>query len=62
LLGQHQHLIRGRQPGRAGQAGLRHGDELGGAVLQSQRGHQRHAQRRVHLGGVLPGEHRFGTG
>ena len=55
LLGQHQHLLGGPEP-RAGEAGLRQGDELGGAVLQSQCAKQRKAQRRVHLGGVLPGD------
>ena len=62
LLGQHQHLIGGPEPGRAGEAGLREGDELVGAVLQSQRAKERKAQRGVQLGGVLPGEHRFRTG
>jgi hypothetical protein len=62
FLGQHQHLIGGSEPGRAGEAGLRYGDELGGAVLESQRANKRKTQRGVHLSGVLPGEHRFRTG
>lgn len=41
---------------------MREGDELRGAVLQGQRAEERNAQRGVQLGGVLPGEHGFGTG
>ena len=59
LLGQHQYLLGGPEPGRAGEAGLRDGDDLGGPVLERQRAQEREAQPRVHLGGVRPGEYRF---
>jgi hypothetical protein len=61
LLGEHQHLLRGPTL-RVGEAGLDQGHKLGGAVLESQRADERKAQRGVHLGGVLPGEHGFRTG
>ncbi len=62
MLGQHQHLIGEPKPVRAGEAGLHEGDQLRGTVLESQRADEGKAQRRVHLGGVLPGEHGFRTG
>ncbi len=62
LLSEHRHFFEGLESPRIREGGLHDGDELGGAVLESQRAHEGKAQWGVHLGRMLPGEHRFGAG
>jgi len=54
-------VFRGLEPCRAGEAGLGHGDDLCGAVLESKRAEKRQAQGRIQLGSNAVERARFCT-